>query len=189
MLDDLIKQFKELIFNNKEIKQLKSKTKLEQLKDLDTDVKSNLFVAPLKGDFKNSGDYFPGIAINATHQKGHPALDLRQAEGSPVLSISSGIVIQVSNTPKGGINISIKHDKAKGYTSYYAHLASASVKTGQAVKIGEQIGTVGGTGSANGFPHLHIEIKLNGSHVNPHTIFNAPKYTSFNKKTEKLKLT
>ena len=53
-----------------------------------------------------------------------------------------------------------------GMTSWYAHLASISVRRGQCVEAGTPIGTVGSTGNATG-PHLHFELRLHGAPIDP----------------------
>ena len=53
-----------------------------------------------------------------------------------------------------------------GYTTLYGHMSRASVKQGQRVKRGQQIGLVGSTGKSTG-PHLHYEVAKNGVQVNP----------------------
>ena len=60
-------------------------------------------------------------------------------------------------------------DHGMGLNSAFLHLARVSVREGQAVRQGQPIGTVGATGRATG-PHLHFEVLVNNSFVNPMTI-------------------
>jgi len=55
-----------------------------------------------------------------------------------------------------------------GLRTVYAHLASIAVGRGQAVGVGQLIGTVGVTGRSSG-PHLHFELRLRGANVDPLT--------------------
>ena len=52
------------------------------------------------------------------------------------------------------------------YVTYYAHLQRITVKDGDKVSRGDRVGTVGSTGTSTG-PHLHYEVRVNGSPVNP----------------------
>lgn len=95
----------------------------------------------------------------------HNGVDLRASQGTPVLSMLSGVVEGTGNTDEirgcgsyGGW-ILIKH--GNGLTSVYAHLSSRIVQTGQSVRTGEVIGYSGGTPGVFGSgystgPHLHI---------------------------------
>lgn len=67
-----------------------------------------------------------------------------------------------------GNYLSIDHGKYKGvsFRSVYAHLSSVTVRDGQKVGKGQQVGKVGTTGMSSGY-HLHFEIRENGSPMNP----------------------
>lgn len=110
----------------------------------------------------------------------HQAIDLRtNQDGSiikPVYAAESGTVDQVQawdgHTRTGmqsyGNMVRIKHADYNGKTlqTRYAHLSSIVVKVGQAVKEGQLIGYTGETGNISG-AHLHFEVILNGTRVNP----------------------
>ena len=61
-------------------------------------------------------------------------------------------------------------DHGFGYSSTYAHLDSFAVRNGQKVSRGDVIGYVGNTGLSVA-PHLHYEIKLNNTNVDPGKLF------------------
>lgn len=65
----------------------------------------------------------------------------------------------------GGLMIFIQHDSQT--ETRYMHLDSLGVQLGDSVQRGQQIGVSGDTGDAKGGPHLHFEVLLNGTHVDP----------------------
>ncbi len=95
----------------------------------------------------------------------HAGVDLRAPRGTAILSMDEGVVIEVEKMLVGyGHFVRIAH---KGTLStLYAHLDQVSVKPGDKVSRGEQIGTVGMTGWSTG-PHLHFEVYDGNRSVNP----------------------
>lgn len=94
----------------------------------------------------------------------HGGLDLAAAEGTPILSVLPGIVLQVGTSNSYGNYVKVLHQG--NLVSTYNHMQGASVKQGQMIQQGQQVGTVGSTGVSTG-PHLHLEFLLNGIRVNP----------------------
>lgn len=94
----------------------------------------------------------------------HSGIDIGAAYGAPVISADAGSVIFAGVTSGYGNSIVVDH--GGGLASTYNHLASFFVSPGQAVARGVQIGTVGCTGYCTG-PHLHFEVRVNGSPVDP----------------------
>ncbi|MBQ7256009.1 MAG: peptidoglycan DD-metalloendopeptidase family protein [Oscillospiraceae bacterium] len=94
----------------------------------------------------------------------HSGVDLAAPLGTPVYAIAAGNVNISTYSNINGNYVSISH--GNGYGSLYAHLDYAVVSAGSFVTQGQIIGYVGSTGWATG-PHLHFEIHLNGSTVNP----------------------
>ena len=92
----------------------------------------------------------------------HDGLDIGAKTGTPVLAAASGTVIYAgwrkrgTDGAAGGIVVWISHGGGSLYTTYN-HLSAATVKIGQRVSAGQQIGRVGATGAAVG-AHLHFEV-------------------------------
>lgn len=92
--------------------------------------------------------------------------------GSPVIAANDGQVAFVNTTYTQGVGygkyILIDHginDQGQSVSTLYAHLNDVSVSTGQIVSKGQTIGACGSTGWSTG-PHLHFEVRLNGTAVN-----------------------
>lgn len=89
----------------------------------------------------------------------HEGIDLPDARGAPVRAAAPGRVVRVDNVDNSyaGKWIAIQH--AGGIVSRYLHNHRNDVSVGQDVRRGQQIGTVGGTGTKSGKPHVHFDIK------------------------------
>lgn len=94
----------------------------------------------------------------------HYGVDLAASQGTPIYAIAAGTVTVASYGDANGYYVSLSH--GNGYGSIYCHMTHYTVSVGQSVSQGEIIGYVGSTGWSTG-PHLHFEIHLNGSSVNP----------------------
>lgn len=94
----------------------------------------------------------------------HTGLDIATSAGTGIRPITAGTVSYVGY--KGSYGNLIIIDHGNGVQSYYAHCSALYVSVGQPVDSGTTIGAVGSTGNSTG-PHLHLEIRLNGSPVNP----------------------
>ncbi|MCG9729910.1 peptidoglycan DD-metalloendopeptidase family protein [Shewanella sp. Isolate13] len=120
-------------------------------------------------DFKYvSSSFNPRRLHPVTGQvKAHRGVDYVAAVGTPIKAAGNGRVIKSSYNKYNGNYVFIKHNDT--YTTKYLHLTKRKVKTGQSVKQGQIIGTLGSTGRVTG-PHLHYEFIVNGVHRNPRTI-------------------
>ena len=94
----------------------------------------------------------------------HEGIDISVPEGTPVRAAKPGTVILAAYT--GGYGNYTCVDHGGGLSSCYAHQSSFAVSSGDQVDQGEVIGYSGNTGSSTG-PHLHFEIRVNGSAVDP----------------------
>ena len=98
-------------------------------------------------------------------RKMHKGLDFSAPTGTKIYATGDGVIKKVKRARWGyGTHVVIDH--GYGYTTLYGHMSRASVKKGQRVKRGQQIGLVGSTGKSTG-PHLHYEVAKNGVQVNP----------------------
>lgn len=94
----------------------------------------------------------------------HNGIDLIAAPGDRVLASAAGRVIAAESVMGYGKLIEIDH--GFGWSSVYAHNQELLVKVGQRVKVGQVIALSGNTGHTSG-PHLHFEIRRNGSPIDP----------------------
>ncbi len=96
----------------------------------------------------------------------HRAIDYAAAVGTPVLAVGDGVVTMAKYNGGFGNYIDIRHNGM--YETQYAHLSryAKGIKPGVAVTQGQVIGYVGSTGWSTG-PHLHYQIRVNGTLVNP----------------------
>lgn len=94
----------------------------------------------------------------------HYGMDIATNEGAPIVAPAAGIIVQIKNEVTTGNMILISH--GLDITTAYFHLSKFAVRVGQKIKRGDVIGYVGRTGKALG-PHLHYEVRINGTPVNP----------------------
>ncbi len=94
----------------------------------------------------------------------HPGIDIGVGMGTPIHAAASGRVITASYS--GGYGNLVVVDHGNGLATAYAHQSSMAVTPGQQVSQGQVIGYVGSTGFSTG-PHLHFEVRVNGSPVDP----------------------
>ena len=104
-------------------------------------------------------------------KKMHAGIDFAASIGTPIYATADGQVIEVS-VRFSGYGKMVEIDHGFGYHTRYAHMHGFAVRQGQQVKRGDLIGYVGNTGLSTA-PHLHYEVLLNGTHINPvHYFFN-----------------
>jgi murein DD-endopeptidase MepM/ murein hydrolase activator NlpD len=94
----------------------------------------------------------------------HEGLDFPAATGTPIYAAGDGMVTAAEQTHDYGNIVKINH--GSGLETRYAHTSKILVKVGQRVVKGQEIALVGSTGRSTG-PHLHYEIRLNGSPLDP----------------------
>jgi len=97
----------------------------------------------------------------------HRAIDIGLPVGTAIFSSADGYVVTKGYSSVRGYYVMVKH--ADNLYTFYQHLSSISVSSGQNVKRGQQIAKSGSSGIGSG-PHLHFEVRTGpyyGSEVNP----------------------
>lgn len=94
----------------------------------------------------------------------HSGVDISSQYGDAVRAAADGLVVAVEQ--RAGYGRMVLVDHGFGISTLYGHLSGFSTRVGARVKRGEVIGTVGMSGRVTG-PHVHYEVRLNGTPVNP----------------------
>ena len=102
----------------------------------------------------------------------HGGTDIGASYGSAIYAAGSGTVVTAYNNSayNGGYGNYAMINHGNGIQTLYAHMSVCSVTVGQAVSAGQTIGYVGSTGRSTG-PHLHFEVRVNGSRVDPQSYY------------------
>ncbi len=129
------------------------------------------FIWPTRGAYAVSSHYgYRSASISGWSY--HGGIDIVLGSGSsagiPVVASASGTVV-IANSGWRGYGHTVVIDHGGGYRTRYAHMypGSISVRVGQKVYQGQQIGRIGSTRNSTG-PHLHFELLLNGRKINPY---------------------
>ena len=122
------------------------------------------FISPLPGGAYVTCAYGWRIHPIWGDERFHSGVDLGASQGTPIYAIAAGTVTTATYGDANGYYVSISH--GNGYGSVYCHMTNYTVSVGDSVSQGQVIGYVGSTGWSTG-PHLHFEIHVNGSTVNP----------------------
>lgn len=121
------------------------------------------YIKPISGGRQSSG-----FGRRKAPTKGastyHKGIDWAVPTGTAVVASSGGTVTRAGWGSGYGYVVYIRH--TDGRETRYAHLSKVLVKAGQKVSQGQKIALSGNTGRSTG-PHLHFEMIVNGSHVNP----------------------
>jgi len=96
--------------------------------------------------------------------RAHNGIDIGVAYGTTIRAAAAGKVVYVGWYGQYGRTVIIDH--GRGLQTLYGHTSQIFVRTGQYVAAGEPIAYAGSTGNATG-PHLHFEVRVNGTPVNP----------------------
>lgn len=94
----------------------------------------------------------------------HEGIDIANSTGTSITAADAGQVSFAAYNGSYGNLVIINHEN--GYQTYYAHASRILVKKGDRVFKGQEIAKVGSTGNSTG-PHLHFEVRKNGTPINP----------------------
>jgi murein DD-endopeptidase MepM/ murein hydrolase activator NlpD len=116
-------------------------------------------VGPITSSFGERQDPFNGEGAF------HAGIDISTSFGQPVRATADGVVLTAGLASGYGREVMVDH--GHGIQTLYGHLSGFAVSTGQEVKRGQIIGYVGTSGRTTG-PHLHYEVRIRNTPVNPH---------------------
>ena len=137
----------------------KQKVEEERINSLPDTNGIKLAVTPIEGTITSR------YGVSSRIRKStHTGLDIAATSGTPIKVVAAGTVIAASYD--GSYGKLVKVDHGNGVETWYAHTSKMYVKVGEQVEAGDVIAAVGSTGNSTG-PHLHLEIRVNGEHVNP----------------------
>jgi murein DD-endopeptidase MepM/ murein hydrolase activator NlpD len=104
----------------------------------------------------------------------HPGIDLAAPYGSPVYATADGTVLR-AGWNSGGYGNLVEIDHGRGIVTRYGHMSKILVSAGQKVTRGQEVGEVGSTGRSTG-NHLHYEVRIDNSPVNPIPFMRSTDY-------------
>lgn len=116
------------------------------------------FSFPVRGSYRSTSGFGPRWG------RMHEGHDWAGAVGTAIHATADGVVVHAGRQGGYGNLIKIRHDF--GFETRYAHLSRIRVKVGERVSRGDRIGDMGNTGRSTG-SHLHYEIRIGGTAINP----------------------
>lgn len=139
-----------------------------QIANLNKKVAGASTKTPFGGTFRRptSGWRMTQVFGHTSFESNHTGIDLDWGSGRTLFASASGRVVRTSRGWGGGYGNHIVIDHGSGFQTLYGHMASFSVSQGQWVNQGQAIGIMGSTGWSTGV-HVHFEIRVNGTPVNP----------------------
>lgn len=131
--------------------------------------KKFLMQRPVRGDVRFTSGFGFRMHPLLHIKKMHTGIDWAGAPGTPILAAGTGVIKEIGRKGGNGNYIRIRH--ANGYETAYSHMLkfATGLSIGSKVNQGDVIGYIGTTGLSTG-AHLHFEILVNSSFVDPMTI-------------------
>jgi murein DD-endopeptidase MepM/ murein hydrolase activator NlpD len=128
------------------------------------------FVLPVHDSFRWTSGFGVRRDPKGWGNRMHEGVDLASAYGTSIYATADGTVSYAGW--ENGYGRLIKIDHAFGIETRYGHLSDIHVSVGQKVSRGDLIGDMGNSGRSTG-THLHYEIRIGGSAINPMTFIKA----------------
>lgn len=107
-----------------------------------------------------------------TRDEAHPGVDIAIPIGVPVRASGGGTVLQSGEDPEYGLFVLLEHPDS--LQTKYGHLSRTTVAAGEQVEAGQVIGLSGNSGRSSA-PHLHFEIRREGTPIDPRTMIKEPR--------------
>ncbi|WP_374646043.1 DUF5930 domain-containing protein [Tabrizicola sp.] len=130
------------------------------------------FAMPVKDSFRWTSGFGYRKDPKGAGTRMHEGTDMAGAYGTPIYATAEGTVTFAGWHSGYGRHVKVRH--ANGIETTYSHMSQIRVEVGQRVSRGDRIGDMGNSGRSTG-THLHYEVHLNGTPVNPMTFIKAAK--------------
>ena len=145
-----------------------TKSNKDALKEKAEEIQANAKYMPVK-EARISSEFGMRDHPISGKRKMHNGIDIAVGTGTDVVSARKGVVEFAGS--RGGYGNRVVIDHGDGMKTTYSHLSEIGVKEGDTVNAGTLIAKSGDTGGVTG-PHLHFEVEVNGSYVNPRDFFD-----------------
>ncbi|MBP1736703.1 MAG: peptidase [Oscillospiraceae bacterium] len=132
------------------------------------------YLWPLPGHYYISSKFGARAAPLAGATTYHNGVDIPAPSGTSIQAARGGVVVTSDYNSSYGNYVVISH--GNGDSTLYAHMSKRAVSEGDTVTQGQVIGYVGTTGSSTG-NHLHFEIRIGGTRVNPLSYYPSLSFT------------
>lgn len=143
---------------------------VDRLANLESAFESLPLIKPLEVPYRITSGFGKRYDPFTKQRAYHFGLDMVAPFRTPVHVTASGTVVRAGRFGPYGNLVEVDH--GNGMRTRYGHLSAVKVKVGQTVKLGDVVGLLGSTGRSTG-PHLHYEVRFNGTLRNPARFLRA----------------